>query len=153
LLFRSEDDLVYEPMIEVSEQDHPEERALIEDALRAYNASSAPPANYLPLRLTLKDSVGKVVGGLVGHSSYEWLFISVLIVPEGLRGRGVGRKLMEQAEQIARARGLTGIWLDTFDFQARPFYERLGFTVFGELKDHPRRISQYWLQKRLDQGV
>ncbi len=137
-------------MIEVSEQDHPEERALIEDALRAYNARSAPPANYLPLRLTLKDSEGMVVGGLLGHSSYEWLFISVLIVSEGLRRRGLGRKLMEQAEQIARARGLTGIWLDTFDFQARPFYEKLGFSVFGELRDHPRGISQYWLQKRLD---
>jgi hypothetical protein len=57
---------------------------------------------------------------------------------------------MQHAEQVARARKLTGIWLDTFDFQARPFYEKLGFTVFGELKDHPRGISQYWLQKRLD---
>jgi len=61
----------------------------------------------------------------------------------------VGRKLMEEAEKIARAQKLTGIWLDTFDFQARPFYEKLGFTIFGELKDHPRGISQYWLQKRL----
>jgi ribosomal protein S18 acetylase RimI-like enzyme len=73
----------------------------------------------------------------------------VLIIPEALRRKGLGRKLMEQAEKIARTRNLTGIWLDTFDFQARPFYEKLGFTIFGELKDHPRGISQYWLQKRL----
>jgi hypothetical protein len=57
------------------------------------------------------------MGGLIGHSSCDWLFISVLIIPEALRGKGVGRKLMEQAEQIARTRKLTGIWLDTFDFQ------------------------------------
>jgi GNAT superfamily N-acetyltransferase len=136
--------------IEVSDQDLPEERALIEAALRAYNTRAAPPANYLPLHITLKDCAGAVIGGLVGHSSYEWLFISVLIVPVDFRGQGLGRELMEQAEQIARARKLTGIWLDTFDFQARPFYEKLGFTVFGQLKDHPRGISQYWLQKRLD---
>jgi GNAT superfamily N-acetyltransferase len=90
------------------------------------------------------------MGGLIGHSSCDWLFISVLIIPEALRGKGVGRKLMEQAEQIARTRKLTGIWLDTFDFQALPFYEKLGFSVFGEPKDHPRGISQYWFQKRLD---
>ena len=61
-----------------------------------------------------------------------------------------GRKLMEQAEQIARARKLTGISLDNFDFQARHFYEKLGFSILDELKDHPRGISQYWYQKRLD---
>ena len=138
------------PIIEVSDHDIPEERALIEDALRAYNASSAPPSNYLPLHIALKDSARTVIGGLTGHSSYEWLFIHLLIVPESHRGKGWGRKLMQQAEQVARTRKLTGIWLDTFDFQARPFYEKLGFTVFGELKDHPRSISQYWLQKRLD---
>jgi GNAT superfamily N-acetyltransferase len=145
-----EDRLGHESIIEVSEQNHPEEQALVENALRAYNASSAPQANYLPLRLTIKNAEGTVMGGLIGHSSYEWLFISVLIIPEALRGKGMGRRLMEQAEEIARARKLTGIWLDTFDFQARPFYERLGYRIFGELKDHPRGISQYWLQKRLD---
>ena len=56
----------------------------------------------------------------------------------------------EQTEQIARARKLTGISLDNFDFQARHFYEKLGFSILGELKDHPRGISQYWYQKRLD---
>jgi len=141
--------LSHEFTVEVSEQDNSEVRGTIKQALRAYNAASAPPANHLPLTLIIRDSGHTIIGGLVGHSSYEWLFISILIIPEALRGNGLGRRLMEQAEQIARTRNLTGIWLDTFDFQARPFYEKLGFTIFGELKDHPRGISQYWLQKRL----
>jgi len=137
LIVRGEDDSVQKVVIEAGEEDRPEERALIENALRAYNASVAPFANYRPLRLMIRDSEGAVIGGLIGHSSYERLFVSVLFVPEELRGRGVGRRLMEQAEQIARTRKLTGIWLDTFDFQARHFYEQLGFRIFGELKDHP----------------
>ena len=88
-----------------------------------------------------------IVGGLIGHSSYDWLFISVLIVPEQLRGNGLGRTLLLQAEDIARSRKLTGVWLDTFSFQARSFYEKLGYTIFGELEDHPQGISQYWLKK------
>jgi GNAT superfamily N-acetyltransferase len=145
----AEERLPVDYTIAESEQDLPEEREAIENLLRAYNAAQAPPALYRPLRLTIKDNAGQVIGGLTGHSSYEWLFVSILIVQEPLRGQGLGTRLMQQAEQIARERGLTGIWLDTFDFQARPFYEKLGFTVFGELKDHPRGISQWWLQKRL----
>jgi GNAT superfamily N-acetyltransferase len=74
----------------------------------------------------------------------------MLFVPEGLRGQGLGTSLIRQAEEIARARNCSGVWLDTFDFQALPFYQKLGYTIFGELKDHPRGISQYWLQRRLD---
>jgi hypothetical protein len=40
------------------------------------------------------------------------------------------------------------LWLDTFSFQARPFYEKLGYEVFGQLEDYPRGHSRYFLQKR-----
>ncbi len=135
-------------IIEVSEADRPEDREAILEALLAFNAANAPPANHHPLAILIKDAEGAVLGGLTGFSRYDWLFIEFFFIPETLRGNGLGRTLMRQAEQIARARNLTGIWLDTFSFQARPFYEKLGFMVFGELEDHPRGISQFWLQKR-----
>ena len=138
--------------IELTEADRPEDREPILAALLAYNAASAPPANHHSLTLLIKDSQGTIIGGLSGFSRYDWLFIELFFIPESIRGHGLGTNLMRQAEQIARARNLTGIWLDTFDFQARPFYEKLGFTVFGELKDHPRGISQYWLQKRFSES-
>ena len=94
---------------------------------------------------------GATIGGLWGRSAYEWLFVELLFVPEHLRGSGVGNSLMRQAEKIAQQRGCTGVWLDTFAFQALEFYKKLGYTVFGELKDHPLGISQYWLQKRFDE--
>ena len=47
--------------------------------------------------------------------------------------------------------GSIGIWLDTFSFQARPFYERLGYTVFGTHRGSSRSaVSRFFLQKRLD---
>jgi GNAT superfamily N-acetyltransferase len=136
--------------VEVTEAGRSEDREPILRALQAFNDNNAPPHNAKPLGLLIKDPSGDIIGGLWGASRYEWLFIEILFVPEALRGTGLGRTLMLQAEQIARERHLTGIWLDTFAFQARPFYEKLGYTIFGELKDHPRGISQYWLQKRLD---
>jgi len=40
-----------------------------------------------------------------------------------------------------------GAFLDTFSFQARPFYERHGYECFGELRDHPPGHSHYFMRK------
>jgi len=56
---------------------------------------------------------------------------------------------MDRAEAIARAHGCVGIWLDTFSFQARGFYEKLGFAVFGTMEDFPPGHQRFFLQKRL----
>jgi ribosomal protein S18 acetylase RimI-like enzyme len=56
---------------------------------------------------------------------------------------------MQQAEDIAREAGCAGIWLDTYEFQARGFYEKLGYTVFGELPDHPAGMKRFFMMKRL----
>jgi GNAT superfamily N-acetyltransferase len=126
-----------------------EDREAILQPLIAYNLANAPDPKFEMLGLLLKDDADETVGGLWGRIAYDWLFVELLFVPEALRGTGVGTKLLGQAEEIARQQGCTGVWLDTFEFQARPFYERLGYSVFGELKDHPVGMSQFWLQKRL----
>lgn len=97
-----------------------------------YNRRSAPDPRFQLLGLLLKASDGGTIGGLWGRSAYEWLFIELLFIPEELRGTGLGRTLMQQAEQVARDRHCTGVWLDTFAFQALGFYQKLGYTVFGE---------------------
>jgi RimJ/RimL family protein N-acetyltransferase len=60
---------------------------------------------------------------------------------------------MHRAEDIARAHGCIGLWLDTYEFQARGFYEKLGFTLFGTLDDHPVGRKRFFLQKRIDRPV
>lgn len=117
--------------------------------LVAYNATHAPPIRREPLALLVKDDMDAVIGGLWGRSGYDWLFVEYLAVPETLRGQSVGTALMRQAEQVARDRGCVGIWLDTFAFQARGFYEKLGFTVFGTIPDHPVGSARHFLAKRL----
>jgi GNAT superfamily N-acetyltransferase len=136
--------------IVVSEACRAEDREAIYRPLIAYNCSVGPDPGYGTLALLIQDSAGAVSGGLWGRIFYDWLVVELLFIPEPLRRTGLGRRLLSQAEQHARDRGCIGIWLDTFSFQARPFYEKLGFTVFGQLDDYPQGMSRYWLQKRLD---
>jgi GNAT superfamily N-acetyltransferase len=101
------------------------------------------------ISILLKNDAGTTEGGLVARYYYGWLFIELLFVPEHLRGQDYGTKLMAQAEQFARDKKFDGLWVDTFAFQARGFYEKLGFTLFGEIKDYPPGHGRYFLQKRL----
>ncbi|MDL2403586.1 GNAT family N-acetyltransferase [Rhizobium mayense] len=61
---------------------------------------------------------------------------------------GFGTRLIEEAEAIARTRGYIGVWLDTFEFQARPFYEKLGYALFGGLEGGGGAVPRYFLKKK-----
>ncbi|MGE3518556.1 MAG: GNAT family N-acetyltransferase [Vicinamibacterales bacterium] len=102
-----------------------------------YNAAQTKRHDHRPLIIAIEDLDGNVIGGLWAHTAYDWLFVQLLVVPEGFRGRGLGSELMKRAEDEARRRGCHGAWLDTFEFQARGFYERLGYRCFGELENYP----------------
>lgn len=124
------------------------DRTAIAAPLLAYNLSKVPTLDVQPLVIALQDSQGQTVGGLWGETALDWLHIDLLAVPESMRGQDVGTALMQRAEAIARERGCVGAWLDTFAFQARGFYEKLGYAVFGEIPDHPVGGARYFLRKR-----
>lgn len=134
----------------VSERPDPADRAAVLAVLVAYNETQVPPSDGWPLAILLRDAGGATLGGLLGRSFYDWLFVELLAVPEALRRQGLGARLLRTAEQEAARRGCAGVWLDTFGFQARGFYERQGYTLFGTLEGHPRGSRRHFLQKRLD---
>jgi GNAT superfamily N-acetyltransferase len=77
----------------------------------------------------------------------EWLLVNGLWVDDCLRHRGIGTELMMRAENHAIARGCHSVWLRTF--QARGFYEAVGYELFGMLDNHPAGQKLYFLRKRL----
>lgn len=70
---------------------------------------------------------GDAVGWLSADMLYEWLYISRLGVAEAARGAGVGTALMAACEAAAQSAGAIGATVDTFGYQAAPFYEKLGY--------------------------
>ena len=117
--------------------------------LNAYNDARSGMADLPGFAIVMREHETRTaIGGLYATDGYGWAFIRYLAVPEQYRGQGLGRRLIEEAERIARQRGYIGLWLDTFEFQARPFYEKLGFEVFGELEGGEGAIARYFLKKR-----
>jgi GNAT superfamily N-acetyltransferase len=130
----------------------PEHRQAVLDRLVAFSDPRAGDRDWPehPLCLAIRDAEGAVAGGLWGRFYYDWLFIELIFVPEDRRGQDLGSALLAMAEAQARAWGAVGVWLDTFSFQARGFYEKRGFTVFGEIADYPAPHRRFFLSKRLD---
>jgi GNAT superfamily N-acetyltransferase len=105
--------------------------------LVAHNTAQGVDFTNTPFALALEDDGGNIVGGVTGYSRWSWLFLASVAVPAELRGQGWGRRLIAAAETTAAQRGCRYVWFDTYSFQARPFYEKLGYRVFGQLPDHP----------------
>lgn len=136
-------------ILEIDSRVTPADEAVVVRGLLAFNEGRLGPADERPVKFVARDASGTVVGGILGHTRWHWLYIAKLWVDESARGQGVGARLMEAAEELARSRGCTDVSLDTFDFQARPFYEKLGYELFGTLEGYPPGSRQYYLRKRL----
>lgn len=140
--------------------DHPADRPVITEAphpddlhelLTALVASRPASLNEdrRPLAAFIRDDVGVLVGGISGHTHFGWLVIAQLWVAETHRGRHLGRDLLLAAEHEAQQRSCHSAWLDTYSFQAKPFYEAHGYRLFGELERYPAPHTKQFLVKHL----
>jgi len=144
-----------EPLITLT--DSPNELFLdrLTSLLKQFNEAAAGlpyDGRRLAILVTHPESQ-ETLGGLWGSTSYSYLHVDAVFVPESLRGLGLGRRLMLKAENEAVNRRCSGSWLDTFSFQARGFYEKLGYRVFGELCHNPPGHTRVFLKKSLSSSA
>lgn len=134
------------------------DRAFIAERLLQFNIEhsevyrhlGAPERAARRLDVFLRDSSGALVGGLLGETFWGWLRVYKLWLDERLRGGGYGTRLMQAAEEEARRRGCRYSRLDTYGYQARGFYEKLGYRVVGCYEDYPPGSAEYYMRKELD---
>jgi len=80
-----------------------------------------------------------VVGGLIGYVHWGWLEIDIVWVGNSTEVKELAStqlimntKLKTQEQKRAK--------LNTFDFQAKEFYEKLGYVLYGRLEDYLKVI-------------
>lgn len=108
-----------------------------------------PHLEKIPLALFARDAGGTIVAGLTGSTYWEYLYVGRLWTDERFRKLGLGSRLLAEAEKAARRRGCHAVHLMTGSFNALPFYQKRGYTVFGALPDMPTGHTQYFMTKSL----
>jgi GNAT superfamily N-acetyltransferase len=138
-----------EPILTLTDAPDETAKAVITGALNDFNDAKSGGSDRRSLAILVTDpETRKVVGGLLGRTSLGVLFVELFYLPKNLRGTGLGRRIVQQAEDEAKRRGCTNAVLFTISFQAPGFYERCGYRSFGEIQGTPG-ISRFFMTKAL----
>jgi GNAT superfamily N-acetyltransferase len=126
-------------------------RKAILSGLYSYNEQFAGPMDNSVLMVGARDAEKNIIGGLIANlqSGWKWIHLERLWVAESYRRTGIGRLLVETAEQEGRKQGCLHVAVDTFEFQAREFYEKQGYHVYAVLEDYPAGHRKFMLRKTL----
>ncbi len=130
-----------------------DEKDFIFRKLVEYNLSQVPlkqSTDYIWINKVIEDENKEIIAGISGKI-YCWncVYIDQLWVKEERRKEGLGSILLKHVETMCKERGCYLIHLDTFDFQAKEFYIKNGYEVFGVLSDCPKDHVRYYLKKNL----
>ena len=124
--------------------------------LAIFSASGSPDTPMGKLRTITMEEVEeteligvRLLGGLILQSYWLESYVELLWLSARARGSGLGSKLLEKAEALARRRGGRLIHLNTFSFQAPGFYAKQGYRRFGGMEGSPEGASRHFYVKRL----
>ena len=115
-----------------------------------WHARGLPENAARALHICARADDGRAIGALTGETQFKWFKISLMSVEPSARRRNVGTRIMQLAEAEATRRGCQYAYVDTMDYQAPDFYQRLGYTVAGRLDDWDSHgHAKLFLVKRL----
>jgi ribosomal protein S18 acetylase RimI-like enzyme len=100
------------------------------------------------IKLVIRDSADDVMGGLLAFTTMSNLVIELLWLDERYRRRGLGRKLILEAERIAEEHECIAVQASALSFQSPEFFHRMGYTVFGMSDGYPDPVKEYYLIKK-----
>ncbi|MCM1988975.1 GNAT family N-acetyltransferase [Oceanirhabdus seepicola] len=131
-----------------------EESDLIWQGIIEYNSSKLSlkgDVPFVPVNRVMKDSAGNIIGGINCELNYVWntMYIDMLWVKEEYRKNGHASRLLKEIELIGKEEGCTLVHLETMDFQAKDFYMKNEYQIFGELDNVPEGHKRYYLKKIL----
>jgi len=136
------------PFLSVHDAVQAEDARVIDQGLDDSNAAAAPIHDVRALACFARLEGGTVVGGAIGRTWGKCCELQRLWVHPTHRRAGLGTRLVRQFEEAAVARGCSVFYLDTFSFQARPFYERLGYEAKLEIRGFAPGIAKYIMVRR-----
>jgi GNAT superfamily N-acetyltransferase len=102
-----------------------------------------------PIAVKITDERNNIIAGASGRTFGHWFLLDTLWVSDLLRGQNIGSKLLFKLETRAKERGCSECLLDTLNFQAMPFYEKMGYEIQWTQKNYPKTGCKYFMTKIL----
>lgn len=125
-----------------------EEEALLEGVVQAA-AIAKGMSRIRSFAFLIKDSAKAILAGAKGVSLYGCLYVDLLWVVPELRHQGLGSKLIHACEKLGRERGCAFVTLTTMDWEALPFYQKLGYAIEFVREGYEKNSKMYLLRKSL----
>jgi GNAT superfamily N-acetyltransferase len=119
----------------------------INAGLIAWNDRMTGPARRVRFAYAVRDAKGKLLGGVTAKIYRDSLYVDDLFLDDAVRSQGIGTRLMDLAEAKAREAGCAFAYLDTMEWQARPFYEKRGYTVIYEFSYEGGKHRSFCMRK------
>lgn len=139
--------------ISVEREASPEDAAALSQGIIAFNKAHVPDleevAEEVRFFVLAKDDVGTLQGGIRAVCYWNTLHIELVWLHETARGLGLGVQLMSKAEDYARQHNCEKALVETTSWQAKPFYEKLGYRLMATLPDRPKGHASHYLSKSL----
>jgi ribosomal protein S18 acetylase RimI-like enzyme len=89
----------------------------------------------------------EILAGCNGAMYYGCLYIDSLWVDESLRHKKIGKRLIASAEALGKERSCLFSTVNTMDWEALGFYQKLGYTIEYERIGYFHQSTLYFLKK------
>jgi len=143
--------------IEITENPKEEDSKRISKGIIDFNKSKVPNLETIEDEVKffvfVKDEKGDILGGIRALCFWNTLHIELLWLSEGARGKGIGKKLIKSAENFAIKNNCEKVFVETTSWQAKPFYEKVGYRLMASIKDRPKGYTSHYLTKELKVNV
>jgi GNAT superfamily N-acetyltransferase len=121
--------------------------SFLEDRLYEHNSSTIGKDDGRLFSRVVRDASGSIVAGIAGWTWAGACEVTQFWVSQSMRKKGIGKMLLQAAEEEARARNCTRVLVKTYSFQAPTFYQKHGYTVQHVIEDFPKGHRYYTLVK------
>jgi len=135
--------------LELDEHPKPEDFHFLLDAVSGFNRVQTGNESPRQVAYFLRDQERRIFGGVQGSLWGRSMHIDALWVDDTQRGRGLGSQLMKAIEEYAAVHEHPLVYLETASFQALPFYQGLGYEIFGELPEISKGETLFFLKKEV----
>ena len=139
--------------IEITTNPNEQDAKTISQGIIDFNHSKVPDLEPIEKEVKFfvfaKNQTGNIVGGIRAICFWNTLHIELLWLSESCRGKGIGKELIESAENFAKENDCGNVFVETTSWQAKPFYEKVGYKHIATLNDRPKGHSSHYLTKEL----